>query len=115
LFFANAEDFHARTLAAVDEATDPVEWLIINAEANVEVDLTSLDALARLHRELDARGIILALARVKQDLLDDLVAADLVEAIGTDRIYPTLPTAVTAYLSWHADTHGSPHPFGQVP
>jgi SulP family sulfate permease len=115
LFFANAEDFHARTLAAVDEATDPVEWLIINAEANVEVDLTSLDALARLHRELDARGIILALARVKQDLLDDLVAADLVEAIGTDRIYPTLPTAVNAYLSWHADTHGSPHPFGQVP
>ena len=115
LFFANAEDFHARALAAVDEATDPVEWLIINAEANVEVDLTSLDALTRLHRELDARGIVLALARVKQDLLDDLVAADLVDAIGTDRIYPTLPTAVTAYLTWHADTHGTTHPFGPVP
>ena len=115
LFFANAEDFHTRALAAVDEAADPVEWLIINAEANVEVDLTSLDALARLHRELEARGVVLAMARVKQDLLDDLVAADLVEAIGTERIYPTLPTAVTAYLAWHADTHGADHPFGQVP
>lgn len=115
LFFANAEDFHARALAAVDEATDPVEWLIINAEANVEVDLTSLDALARLHRELESRGVVLALARVKQDLLDDLVAADLVESIGPERIYPTLPTAVAAYLAWHDDTHGTAHPFGQVP
>ena len=53
LFFANAEDFHHRALAAVDEAEHPVEWLLLNVEANVEVDLTSLDALARLHRELD--------------------------------------------------------------
>ena len=36
--------------------THPVEWLLINAEANVEVDLTSLDALDRLRRDLDARG-----------------------------------------------------------
>ena len=75
LFFANAEDFHHRALAAVDEAAHPVEWLLINAEANVEVDLTALDALAGLRRELEARGVVLALARVKQDLLDDLAAA----------------------------------------
>lgn len=115
LFFANAEDFHHRALAAVDEAAHPVEWLLINAEANVEVDLTSLDALARLRRELEARGVVLALARVKQDLLDDLVAAGLVDEIGVDRMYATLPTAVAAYLAWHEQQHGSPHPFGPVP
>ena len=115
LFFANAEDFHTRALAAVDDADDPVEWLIINAEANVEVDLTSLDALARLHDDLVARGVVLAMARVKQDLLDDLEAAGLDHAIGTEHFYPTLPTAVTAYLSWHAQTHGTTHPFGPVP
>jgi MFS superfamily sulfate permease-like transporter len=115
LFFANAEDFHHRARAAVDEAAAPVEWLLINAEANVEVDLTSLDALARLQRELDERGVVLALARVKQDLLDDLQAAGLVDAIGTDRIYATLPTAVASYLEWHRQLHGRPHPFGPVP
>ena len=115
LFFANAEDFHHRALAAVDEAAHPVEWLLINTEANVEVDLTALDALARLRRELEARGVVLALARVKQDLLDDLAAAGLVDAIGTDRMYATLPTAVGAYLAWYADRHGHPHPFGPVP
>lgn len=88
---------------------------IINAEANVEVDLTSLDALARLHDDLVARGVVLAMARVKQDLLDDLEAAGLDHAIGTEHFYPTLPTAVTAYLSWHAQTHGTTHPFGPVP
>ena len=115
LFFANADDFHHRAVAAVDEAAAPVEWLVINAEANVEVDLTSLDALDRLHRDLQARGIVLAMARVKQDLLDDLEAAGLVESIGTARIYPTLPTAVQAYLAWHAERHGEPHPFGPMP
>ena len=115
LFFANAEDFHDRALAAVEEAEHPVEWLLINAEANVEVDLTSLDALARLRRELEARGVVLALARVKQDLLDDLRAAGLVDAIGTGRMYATLPTAVAAYLAWHEERHGRPHPFGLLP
>ena len=115
LFFANAEDFHHRALAAVDEADHPVEWLLINAEANVEVDLTSLDALDRLLRDLDRRGVVLALARVKQDLLDDLEAAGLVDSITTERMYPTLPTAVTAYLAWYHEKHGKPHPFGPVP
>lgn len=41
-----------------------------------------------------------ALARVKQDLLDDLKAYGLVDSVGTERIFPTLPTAVTAYRAW---------------
>ena len=110
LFFANAEDFHRRARAAVDDAEAPVEWLVLNAEAIVEVDLTSLDALAGLHDELEDAGIVLALARVKQDLLDDLEAAGLVERIGTERMFPTLPTAVEGYLAWHEERHGRPHP-----
>jgi sulfate permease, SulP family len=37
------------------------------------------------------------MARVKQDLRDDLQAAGLIDRIGEDLIFPTLPTAVTAY------------------
>jgi len=51
-------------------------------------------------RDGAARGIVVALARVKQDLLDDLVASGLADAIGRDRLYPTLPTALTAYTQW---------------
>ncbi|MER6736208.1 SulP family inorganic anion transporter [Streptomyces puniciscabiei] len=45
LFFANAEDFRRRALAAVDEQTAPVHWFVLNTEANVEVDITALDAV----------------------------------------------------------------------
>jgi sulfate permease, SulP family len=108
LFFANAEDFRQRALAAVDDAPAEVEWFLLNAEANVEVDITAVDALNELRSELERRGIVFAMARVKQDLRDDLDAAGLVAKIGEDRIFPTLPTAVAAYLHWYTDRHGQP-------
>ncbi|MFG2788176.1 SulP family inorganic anion transporter [Streptomyces sp. NPDC048419] len=100
LFFANAQNFHRRALASVDEQTESVHWFLLNAEANVEVDITALDAVDRLRQELTRRGIVFALARVKQDLLDQLEAYGLAEAVGRELIFPTLPTAVTAYRAW---------------
>ncbi|MEV5529339.1 SulP family inorganic anion transporter [Streptomyces prunicolor] len=100
LFFANAENFRRRALAAVAQQAVPVRWFVLNAEANVEVDITALDAVDELRRELAHRGVVFALARVKQDLLDDLEAYGLVESVGTDHIFPTLPTAVAAYREW---------------
>ncbi|WSJ62881.1 sulfate permease [Streptomyces sp. NBC_01310] len=103
LFFANAEDFRRRALAAVDEQPAPVEWFVLNTEANVEVDITALDAVDALRRELERRGIVFALARVKEDLRDDLDAYGLTASIGAGRLYPTLPTALAAYRQWRGD------------
>lgn len=100
LFFANAENFRRRALAAVAQQTTPVRWFVLNAEANVEVDITALDAVDELRRELAHQGVVFALARVKQDLLADLRAYGLVDSVGTDHIFPTLPTAVAAYREW---------------
>lgn len=100
LFFANAEDFRRRALTAVTEQTDPVRWFVLNTEANVEVDITALDAVDDLRQDLTDRGIVFALARVEQDLLDQLQAYGLADSVGPDRIFPTLPTAVDAYQTW---------------
>ncbi|MET8871390.1 sulfate permease [Nocardia sp. NPDC004604] len=101
LCFANAEDFRRRALAAVDSCAEhggrPVRWFVLNAEANVEVDLTALDAVEQLRSELAARGIVFAMARVKKDLRDDLDAAGLTAKIGDQHLYPTLPTAIEAF------------------
>ena len=99
LFFANAEDFRTRAIAAVDANPDPVRWFVLNAEANVEVDLTALDAVDQLRRDLDRRGIVFAMARVTWHLREALDAAGLLDKIGEDHIFPTLPTAVQAYRS----------------
>ena len=106
LFFANSNDFLSRAIASVDRAQGPVEWFLLNAEGNVEVDLTAVDTLAELRHRLSDRGIAFAMARVKQDMRDQLDAAGFVDAVGDHRIYATLPTAVAAYADWYAARHG---------
>ncbi len=114
LCFANAEEFRQRAAAAVDSwaqrSGTPVRWFVLNVEANVEVDLTAMDAVEQLHDELNRRGIVFALARVKQDLRDDLDACGLTERIGPGHLYPTLPTAVAAF---EADGQGPLGPPGR--
>lgn len=102
LFFANAENFIRRALEAVDSAVPAARWLLINAEANVEIDLTAVDVLRQLDLELRTRGVHLALARVKQDMRDDLAKAGFFEVVSEDFIFPTLPTSVEAYEKWVA-------------
>lgn len=102
LFFANAEDFRRRALAAVNSEPQPVKWFVLNMEANVTVDITALEAVQTVREDLVARGIVFALARVKQNLLAELGAFGLAGSIGPDLIFPTLPTAVAAYHDWVA-------------
>ena len=99
LFFANADDFRTRVLAAVAAETTPVEWVVLNMEANVEIDLTATDLLEDLRSELASRGIVLALARVKQDLAVYLERAGLLARIGAEHVFPTLPTALEGFES----------------
>ncbi|GAD86930.1 sulfate permease [Nocardia asteroides NBRC 15531] len=112
LFFANAEDFRTGALAAVDWSAEhsgvPVRWFVLNVEANVEVDLTALDAVEQVRAELAARGIVFAMARVKQDLRVALDAAGLTTRIGPDRLFPTLPTAVEAFRAAHPEAGEDP-------
>lgn len=97
LCFANAEDFRQRALAAVRAADPQARWLVLDVESVVEIDVTAADALHTLCDELDREHVVVALARAKQDLLAVLRRAGLVERIGAERIFPTLPTAVAAF------------------
>ena len=119
LFFANAQDFRRRALAAARSGGPhcPARWFVLNVEANVEVDFTALEALEQVRDELAREGTILVLARVKQDLLVRLQAFGIAKAIGPDLLFPTLPSAVDAYRQW-ATTHPSPvnqNPYGNEP
>ena len=99
LFFANADNFLSRVRESV--ATYDPEWVLLNAEAIGEVDLTGADALETLRAELEEKGIVLALARLKQEPRKVLQPSGLLERIGAEHIFPTLPTALVGY---HAAT-----------
>ena len=116
LFFANADDFRRRALASIDAASTPVDWFLLNAEANVEVDLTAVDVLEELRRVLTERGIVFAMARVKFDLREALGAGGFIKKVGDDRIFATLPTAIDAYVRYHRERYGrAPDGFAQSP
>ncbi len=100
LCFANAPDFRARALAAVDEQPTRVRWFLLNAEAIVELDTTAVEVLEQFARDLARRNVVFAMARVKQDLRAQLVRGKLLEAIDEERFYPTLPVAVAAFERW---------------
>ena len=100
LCFANAENFKQRVKSAIAAETTTVKWLILNMEANVEIDITAIDMLAELRQELATKDITFAMARVKQDLYLDLEKAGFFRNLTAEHIYPTLRTAIAAFEEW---------------
>jgi high affinity sulfate transporter 1 len=102
LFFANAELFHQRVLEAVAESPTPVRRLVITAAPVTSVDVTSADMLAELDHALLESGIELRFAEMKDPVKDKLRRFELFERFGADHFYPTVGSAVDAYLKEHA-------------
>jgi sulfate permease, SulP family len=105
LFFANIRDLRERVhklLALENQAypDSPVRWFVLNVEANTEIDITAADGLRELARELADSGVHLGLARVKNDLYLPLHRAGVIDAIGKDMLFATLPVAEESYLRW---------------
>ena len=107
LFFANADHFLTEVQALIDAADPPVEWLLLDAEAIVDIDVTATEALSTLQRELERKGIVLAMARANHPLQHMLKRAGLTERIGFAHFYPTVRTGVQAFLEQQTKEQGS--------
>jgi MFS superfamily sulfate permease-like transporter len=101
LFFANAELFHERVLAAVAASPTPVRRLVVAAEPVTSVDVTAADMLAELDDALRAAGVELAFAEMKDPVKDKLRRFELFERFGEGRFFATIGEAVNAYLEVH--------------
>jgi high affinity sulfate transporter 1 len=98
LFFANAGYFRRRVRRLVAEAAQPVRWVVVAAEPVTDVDTTAADTLRQLLEELRQAQVTLAFAELKGPVKDRLRRYGLFEAIGPDRFYPTVGTAVDGYV-----------------
>lgn len=101
LFFANAELFKERVLAAVAESPTPVAWVVVAAEPVTSVDVTAADALAELDQALQAAGVELCFAELKDPVKDKLKRFGLFTRFGEDFFFPTVGAAVKRYLAAH--------------
>lgn len=97
LFFANASHFRDRVLELVNESETPIVWFLLDAEAITDVDATAMEMLEGLQPELAAMDIVLAIARAKSFLREMLAQGRLLQAIGSERVFPTIRSGVAAY------------------
>jgi high affinity sulfate transporter 1 len=102
LFFANAELFHQRVLEAITQSPTPARRIIVTAEPVTDVDVTSADMLAELEHSLTESDVELRFAEVKDPVKDKLRRFELFERFGPANFYPTIGSAVDAYLEEHA-------------
>jgi sulfate permease, SulP family len=87
-------------------APSKLRWLIVDAEAVTNVDYSAARVVRDLVRELTARGVVLAFARVHPALRRDLDRHHITEAVGANHIFLKLHDARDAYR----DAQAAPSP-----
>jgi high affinity sulfate transporter 1 len=99
LFFANAEQFEARVLAAVAASPTKPRRLVVAAAPVTSVDVTAADMLAELDEKLEKVGVAFCFAELKDPVKDKLRRFGLYERFGDDGFFPTIGAAVDAYCT----------------
>jgi MFS superfamily sulfate permease-like transporter len=99
LFFANAEFFHDRVLAAVASSPTPVRWLVVAAEPVTSIDVTAADVVAELDDALEADGVEVCFAEMKDPVKDKLKRFGLFTRFGEQAFFPTIEEAVSRYVA----------------
>jgi high affinity sulfate transporter 1 len=101
LFFANAELFQEKVLAAVAASPTPARRVVVAAEPVTSIDVTAADMLAELHGKLRERGVELCFAELKDPVKDKIRRFELLARFDEAAFFPTLGAAVEEYLRAH--------------
>ena len=97
LYFANATLFLDDVERLVTQASTPVRWFVLDAQAMVDVDTTGAGVLRQAITLLKKRNITFAVSRADRAFRSWLERYDLMELIGPDRFYPTNRHAAQAF------------------
>jgi len=96
LIFANARTFREQVTAMAD-ATPGLRWIVVAAEPITDVDTTASDMLEDLDEALNARGISLVFAEMKDPVRRKIERYELTRTIDPRHFYPTLNAAIRAF------------------
>jgi high affinity sulfate transporter 1 len=97
LFFANAEFFHDRVLAAIQSSPTPVRWLVVTAEPVTSIDVTAADAVCELDDTLRTAGIHMYFAEMKDPVKEKVKRFGLLSRFGERPFFSTIEEAVSAF------------------
>ena len=96
LFFANTRTFRDQVRAIAASEPRP-SWIIVAAEPLTDVDTTAADMLQELDEDLNARGVHLVFAEMKDPVRAKIDRYELTKTIDPDHFFPTITQAVKAF------------------
>ena len=96
LFFANATTFRDEIRRLATAKPEPA-WILIAAEPVTDVDTTASDVLEDLDEALNARGISLVFAELKDPVRAKIERYGLTRTIDPHHFYPTIGAAIAAF------------------
>jgi high affinity sulfate transporter 1 len=96
LFFANAKTFRdeVRRMARADPKPT---WILVAAEPMTDVDTTAADVLTELDEALNAQGISLVFAELKDPVRRKIERYGLTRTIDPQHFFPTVDAAVDVF------------------
>ena len=97
LYFANATLFLDDVERLVTQAPTPVRWVVLDAQAMVDVDTTGAGVLRQAITLLKKQNITFAVSRADRSFRSWLERYDLMELIDPDQFYPTNRHAAQAF------------------
>lgn len=97
LIFANARYVMDRLERLVAETEPPLKWIILDAQAITDMDITAAQRFADLHHKLEEAGIDVKIADATYPLMAQLGKVGLSKTIGTQAFYVSVKKAVEAY------------------
>ena len=98
LYYANASYFAAAVQGFVaDAGDDPIAWFCLDAAAISDIDFTGAQTLKQIHGELDEHGIKLVFTELLPEVAAELDRFGIVELVGADALYPTVPAVHAAF------------------
>ena len=94
MYYANALTIRDQVKTMIEEAATHPRAMLIDLGAQDKIDLTSIEVLKGLVKDLQSKGIAMYLADVHMPVREFSQRAGLLEIIGEDHIYPTVDAAV---------------------
>jgi SulP family sulfate permease len=110
LFYANAAPVCDAIKRLVGGSQPLPAAVILDLGPNSDLDITSSENLDQLAQTLRSGGIDLALAEVRQPVLEAARRAGVIDRIGEDHVFRTINEAVRALGTYHGQQVRGGHP-----
>jgi sulfate permease, SulP family len=97
LLFTNASHFVDRVRSLIAHCNPPPRWLLLDAQAITDIDVTAVEVLHSLNQELREKHIALKIAHANPPLRALLVRTGLAAEIGPASFFNSVHECVTAF------------------